>query len=82
MTLRTTSTFILLLFMLLMATASEATCLRNAAGAIIVDADGGSTMVTDSSQEAGEDANDCQELPDNYLIKFFKFDLLIVHLVY
>ena len=75
MILRTTSTFIFLLFMLLMATTSQATCLRNAAGAIIVDADGGSTMVTDSSQEAGEDANQCQELPDNYLIKFFKFGI-------
>jgi len=75
MTLRTTSTFILLLFMLLMATSSQATCARNAAGAIIVDADGGSEMVNSSNQAAGEDANQCQEIPNNYLIKFFKFGI-------
>ena len=39
MTLRTTSTFILLLFMLLMATSSQATCTRDAADAIIVEED-------------------------------------------
>ena len=61
--------------MLLMATSSQATCARNAAGAIIVDADGGSTMVRPSSPEPGEDANQCQEIPDNYLIKFFKMGI-------
>ena len=67
MTPRTTSTFILLLFMLLIATSSQATCTRNAAGAIIVDADN-STMVTSTSGTVDQ----CSEIPDNYLIKFFK----------
>lgn len=71
MTLRKTSTFILLLFMLLMASASQATCLRNAAGAIIVDADGVDLLVNDSNGSTDQ----CQELPDNYLIKFFKFGI-------
>jgi hypothetical protein len=57
--------------MLLMASASQATCLRNAAGAIIVDADGGDLLVNDSNGSTDQ----CQELPDNYLIKFFKFGI-------
>ena len=72
MTLRTTSTFILLLFMLLMATSTQAECSRNAAGAIITDADGVNLLVNDSTNGAGDQ---CQELPDNYLIKFFKFGI-------
>tara|TARA_B110000037_G_scaffold1425_1_gene1628 strand:- start:3093 stop:4043 length:951 start_codon:yes stop_codon:yes gene_type:complete len=67
MTPRTTSTFIFLLLMLLIATSSQATCTRNAAGAIIVDADN-STMVTSTSGTVDQ----CSEIPDNYLIKFFK----------
>jgi len=70
MTLRTTSTFILLLFMLLMATSSQATCTRDAADAIVVDADN-STMVTNSNGEVDQ----CSEIPDNYLIKFFKMGI-------
>jgi hypothetical protein len=70
MTLRTTSTFILLLFMLLMATSSQATCTRDAADAIIVDADN-SSMVTNSNGEVDQ----CSEIPDNYLIKFFKMGI-------
>jgi hypothetical protein len=53
--------------MLLIATSSQATCTRNAAGAIIVDADN-STMVTSTSGTVDQ----CSEIPDNYLIKFFK----------
>ena len=71
MTLRTTSIFILLSFMLLITTSTQAKCLRNAAGAIITDADGGSAIVTND----GIPADQCQELPDNYLIKFFKFGI-------
>jgi len=71
MTLRTTSTFILLLFMLLMATSSQATCSRNAAGAIITDADGVTAIVTN----AGVSGDQCSEIPDNYLIKFFKMGI-------
>ena len=54
-----------------MANPTQAACSRNAAGAIITDADGGSAMVTND----GTLGDQCQEIPDNYLIKFFKFGI-------
>ena len=57
--------------MLLMATSSQATCSRNAAGAIITDADGVTAIVTN----AGVSGDQCSEIPDNYLIKFFKMGI-------
>jgi hypothetical protein len=54
-----------------MATSSQAACLRNAAGAIIVDADNTSRMVTDSNDLTDQ----CSEIPDAYLIKFFKMGI-------
>ena len=50
-----------------MASPAQAACTRNAAGAIITDADGGSNMTSEGDT--------CQEIPDNYLIKFFKFGI-------
>ena len=50
-----------------MASPAQAACTRNAAGAIITDADGGSNMTSEGDQ--------CQEIPDNYLIKFFKMGI-------
>ena len=46
---------------------AQAACTRNVAGAIITDADGGDNMTSAGDQ--------CQEIPDNYLIKFFKFGI-------
>ena len=54
-----------------MATSSQATCSRNAAGAIITDADGVTAIVTN----AGVSGDQCSEIPDNYLIKFFKMGI-------
>ena len=54
-----------------MANPTQAACSRNAAGAIITDADGGSAMVTNDATLGDQ----CQEIPDNYLIKFFKFGI-------
>ena len=71
MAIRITTTLLLLILAILMANPAQATCLRNAAGAIITDADGVDLLVNDS----GGTTDQCQELPDNYLIKFFKFGI-------
>ena len=71
MILRITSIFILLFLMILMASPAQGACLRNAAGAIIVDADNSSRMVTDSQGLTDQ----CSEIPDSYLIKFFKMGI-------
>jgi hypothetical protein len=71
MAIRITTTLLLLILALLMANPTQAACSRNAAGAIITDADGGSAMVTND----GALGDQCQEIPDNYLIKFFKFGI-------
>jgi hypothetical protein len=71
MAIRITTTLLLLILALLMANPTQAACSRNAAGAIITDADGGSAMVTND----GTLGDQCQEIPDNYLIKFFKFGI-------
>jgi hypothetical protein len=67
MIIRITTAVLLLISVLLMVSPAQAACSRNAAGAIITDADGGSNMVSQGDQ--------CQEIPDNYLIKFFKFGI-------
>jgi len=71
MAIRITTTLLLIILALLMANPTQAACSRNAAGAIITDADGGSAMVTND----GTLGDQCQEIPDNYLIKFFKFGI-------
>ena len=71
MAIRITTTLLLLILALLMANPTQAACSRNAAGAIITDADGGSAMVTNDATLGDQ----CQEIPDNYLIKFFKFGI-------
>ena len=67
MIIRITTAVLLLISVLLMVSPAQAACSRNAAGAIITDADGGSNMVSQGDQ--------CQEIPDNYLIKFFKMGI-------
>ena len=67
MIIRITTAVLLLILVLLMASPAQAACTRNAAGAIITDADGGSNMTSEGDT--------CQEIPDNYLIKFFKFGI-------
>jgi len=71
MAIRITTTLLLIILALLMANPTQAACSRNAAGAIITDADGGSAMVTNDATLGDQ----CQEIPDNYLIKFFKFGI-------
>ena len=71
MAIRITTTLLLLILALLMANPTQAACSRDAAGAIITDADGGSAMVTND----GTLGDQCSEIPDNYLIKFFKFGI-------
>jgi len=71
MAIRITTTLLLLILALLMANPVQAACSRDAAGAIITDADGGDEMVTN----AGTVGDQCSEIPDNYLIKFFKFGI-------
>ena len=67
MIIRITTAVLLLILVLLMASPAQAACSRNVAGAIITDADGGSNMTSEGDT--------CQEIPDNYLIKFFKFGI-------
>ena len=67
MIIRITTAVLLLILVLLMANPAQAACTRDAAGAIITDADGGSNMTSEGDT--------CQEIPDNYLIKFFKFGI-------
>jgi len=67
MIIRITTAVLLLILVLLMASPAQAACTRDAAGAIITDADGGSNMTSEGDT--------CQEIPDNYLIKFFKFGI-------
>ena len=67
MIIRITTAVLLLILVLLMASPAQAACTRNAAGAIITDADGGSNMTSEGDT--------CQEIPDNYLIKFFKMGI-------
>jgi len=67
MTIRITTTLLLLILAILMANPAQAACTRDAAGAIITDADGGDEMVSGGDQ--------CSEIPDNYLIKFFKMGI-------
>ena len=67
MAIRITTTLLLLILALLIANPTQAACTRDAAGAIITDADGGSNMTSEGDT--------CQEIPDNYLIKFFKFGI-------
>ena len=70
MLLKVTSFFILL-FAIIITSSAQATCLRDASGAIIVDADNTTRMVSDSAGMTDQ----CSEIPDAYLIKFFKMGI-------
>ena len=70
MLLKVTSFFILL-FTIIITSSVQATCLRNASGAIIVDADNSTRMVSSTNGSADQ----CSEIPDAYKIKFFKMGI-------
>ena len=66
------TSFFILLFTLIITSSAQATCLRDASGAIIVDADNSLRMVTDTNGLTDQ----CSEIPDSYKIKFWELSLV------